>query len=54
MGYEIQTSSFKRRTFDTIIVAVGITAPAATPGLLTIFDRGFIEADGSLRSAPVH
>jgi transcriptional regulator GlxA family with amidase domain len=34
LGYEIQTSSFKRRTFDTIIVAGGITAPAATPGLL--------------------
>jgi transcriptional regulator GlxA family with amidase domain len=35
LGYEIQTSSFKRRTFDTIIVAGGITAPAATPGLLS-------------------
>jgi len=34
LGYEIQTSSFKRRTFDTLIVAGGITAPAATPGLL--------------------
>ena len=31
LGYEIQTSSFKRRTFDTIIVAGGIMAPAATP-----------------------
>jgi transcriptional regulator GlxA family with amidase domain len=34
LGYEIQTSSFKRRTFDTIIVAGSIAAPAATPGLL--------------------
>jgi transcriptional regulator GlxA family with amidase domain len=34
MGYDIQTSSFKRRTFDTLLVAGGITAPAATPGLL--------------------
>ena len=34
LGYEIQTSSFKRRTFDTILIAGGITAPAATPGLL--------------------
>ena len=34
LGYEIQTSSFQRRTFDTIIVGGGITAPAATPGLL--------------------
>jgi transcriptional regulator GlxA family with amidase domain len=34
LGYEIQTSSFKRRTFDTLIVAGGIAAPAATPGLL--------------------
>ena len=34
LGSQIQTSSFKRRTFDTLIVAGGITAPAATPGLL--------------------
>ena len=34
LGYEIQTSSFKRRTFDTLIVAGGIAVPAATPGLL--------------------
>jgi transcriptional regulator GlxA family with amidase domain len=35
LGYEIQTSSFKRRAFDTLIIAGGITAPAATPGLLS-------------------
>jgi len=34
LGSEIQTSSFKRRTFDTLIVAGGIAPPAATPGLL--------------------
>jgi transcriptional regulator GlxA family with amidase domain len=34
LGYGIQTASFKRRTFDTILVAGGITAPAATPALL--------------------
>ncbi|HEY0796617.1 MAG TPA: DJ-1/PfpI family protein, partial [Acidisarcina sp.] len=34
LGYKIQTSTFKRRTFDTLIVAGGITLPAATPGLL--------------------
>jgi transcriptional regulator GlxA family with amidase domain len=34
LGYEIQTSSFKRRTFDTIVIAGGMNAPAATPGLL--------------------
>jgi transcriptional regulator GlxA family with amidase domain len=34
LGYEIQTSSFKRRTFDTLIVAGGINVPAATPALL--------------------
>jgi transcriptional regulator GlxA family with amidase domain len=34
LGYEIQTSSFKRRTFDTLIIAGSIAAPAATPGLL--------------------
>jgi transcriptional regulator GlxA family with amidase domain len=34
LGSEIQTSSFKRRTFDTLIVAGSIAAPAATPGLL--------------------
>jgi transcriptional regulator GlxA family with amidase domain len=34
LGYEIQTSSFKRRTFDTLIVAGSIAAPAATPALL--------------------
>jgi transcriptional regulator GlxA family with amidase domain len=40
LGYEIQTSAFKRRTFDTIIVAGGITAPAATPGLLNYLRSG--------------
>ena len=34
LGYHIQTSSFKRRTFDTLIIAGSIVAPAATPGLL--------------------
>ena len=40
MGYEIQTSSFKRRTFDTLIVAGSIAAPAATPGLLNYLRSG--------------
>lgn len=34
LGHGIQTSSFKRRTFDTIVVAGGMSAPSATPGLL--------------------
>jgi transcriptional regulator GlxA family with amidase domain len=34
LGSEIQTSSFKRRTFDTLIVAGSIAPPEATPGLL--------------------
>ncbi len=34
LGDKIETSSFRRRTFDTILVAGGIAAPAATPGLL--------------------
>ncbi len=34
LGSKIQTSSFKRRTFDTLIIAGSIAAPAATPGLL--------------------
>ena len=34
LGYEIQTSSFKRRKFDTIVIAGGMNLPAATPGLL--------------------
>ena len=34
LGYEIQTSSFKRRTFDTLIVAGSVIPPAATPALL--------------------
>ena len=35
LGYEIQTSSFKRRTFDTLIIAGSIVAPVATSGLLS-------------------
>src|SRR5260370_523518 len=35
LGYEIQTSSFKPRTFDNLIIAGSIAAPAATPGLLS-------------------
>ncbi len=34
LGSEIQTASFKRCTFDTLIVAGSIAAPTATPGLL--------------------
>src|SRR5271154_2639146 len=34
LGYEIQTSPLKRRTFDTLIVAGGIAGPVTTPGLL--------------------
>ena len=34
LGNEIQTTSFKRRTFDTLIVAGGIAIPGATPALL--------------------
>jgi transcriptional regulator GlxA family with amidase domain len=34
LGSKIQTSSFRRRTFDTLIIAGGIAAPTATPGLL--------------------
>jgi transcriptional regulator GlxA family with amidase domain len=34
LGYEIQTVSFKRRTFDTVIVGGGIEPPVATPGLV--------------------
>jgi transcriptional regulator GlxA family with amidase domain len=34
LGYQIQTSSFKRRTFETLIIAGGIAVPATTPGLL--------------------
>jgi len=34
LGSQIQTSSFKRRTFDTLIIAGGIAAPKATPGLV--------------------
>src|SRR5229473_873854 len=34
LGYEIQTVSFERRTFDTVIVGGGIEPPVATPGLV--------------------
>lgn len=40
LGYEIQTSPFERRTFDTVIVAGGISAPAATPKLLDYLRSG--------------
>jgi len=35
LGSQIQTSSFKRRRFDTLLMAGGIAIPAATPGLLS-------------------
>jgi transcriptional regulator GlxA family with amidase domain len=41
LGSKIQTSSFKRRTFDTLIIAGSIPAPAATPGLLNYFRSAF-------------
>jgi transcriptional regulator GlxA family with amidase domain len=34
LGYEIQTSSFQLRKFDTIVIAGGMNAPVSTPGLL--------------------
>lgn len=34
LGSQIQTSSFKRRRFDTLLMAGGIAIPPATPGLL--------------------
>lgn len=34
LGSQIQTSSFKRRAFDTLLMAGGIAIPTATPGLL--------------------
>jgi transcriptional regulator GlxA family with amidase domain len=34
LGFHIQTSSFKRRTFDTVIVAGGLESPVGTPGLV--------------------
>jgi transcriptional regulator GlxA family with amidase domain len=34
LGNEIQTRSFNRHRFDTLIVAGGIAVPIATPGLL--------------------
>src|SRR6202051_4834410 len=41
LGSKIQTSSFKRRTFDTLIIAGSIPAPAATPGLLNYLRSAF-------------
>src|ERR1700756_1308220 len=41
LGSRIQTSSFKRRTFDPLIIAGSIPAPAATPGLLNYFRSAF-------------
>src|SRR5258708_29275153 len=32
LGSQIQTSSFKRRRFDTLLMAGGIAIPLATPG----------------------
>src|SRR5208282_1422288 len=32
LGYEIQTSSFKRRTFDTLIVAGSVVPPGGDSG----------------------
>ena len=34
LGCELQTSSFKRRKFDTLIVAGGTSVPSTMPGLL--------------------
>ena len=34
LGYKIQTSAFKRRSFDTIVVAGMIGTPEVTPGLI--------------------
>ena len=34
LGSQIQTVSFKRRAFDTVIVGGGIEPPSATPGLV--------------------
>src|SRR5215475_14272605 len=34
LGSQIETSSFKRRTFDTLILAGSVVPPAATPALL--------------------
>src|SRR5258707_15896533 len=33
LGSQIQTSSFKRRRFDTLLMAGGIGIPPATPGV---------------------
>jgi len=41
LGSKIQTSSFKRRTFDTLIIAGSISAPAATPGVLNYLRSAF-------------
>ncbi len=35
LGYEIQTRPFKRRAFDTIVIAAEHNVPTATPGLLS-------------------
>lgn len=34
LGSEIQTSSFRGRTFDTIVIAGDVNGPVATPGLI--------------------
>ena len=34
LGFEIQTVSFKRRRFDTVVVAGGIVPPVSTPALV--------------------
>ena len=41
LGSKIQTSSFKRRTFDTLIIAGSISAPAATPEVLSYLRSAF-------------
>jgi transcriptional regulator GlxA family with amidase domain len=41
LGSKIQTSSFKRHTFDTLIIAGSIPAPAATPGVLNYLRSAF-------------
>ena len=41
LGSKIQTSSFKRSTFDTLILAGGIAAPTPTPGLLNYLRSAF-------------
>ena len=41
LGSQIQTVSFKRRAFDTIIVAGGIEPPIPTPGLVRYLQYAF-------------